>query len=332
MFKKIMFSLFLVLVSFSLVACGDKEEPRTYVADGVYTAFEEVVTSRGVPELTTVSVTIKDDKLVNVFIDTIQGAAIKSDDVTTGYTFNAKSKKSLGYEYYMFPASGKKVAGVLNVQEYKTWLNENNKKEWFEQAKLLEDAIVKNGVDSVTVITEGDNLGKTNSVAGVTVTVDTYVKLTKDALANAKAGKLLAVEVYQDDIIWATANIDKDGKVTGYKIDVLQGQNIKEDNVVTGFKFNDKSKQELGYAYFMHRGAFGQSYDETAYKAWLKTNKKLEWFEQVAIICEKFEANPYSSFFYINGNYNTELVSGVTITDNKYLTVLQRVFANSKVA
>lgn len=320
MFKKIMFSLFLVLVSFSLVACGDKEEPRTYVHDGVYTAFEQSLNGDA-PQLVTVSVTIKDDKIASVFIDTIQGSLVNDK-----YEFNAKSKKALKYEYYMFPASGKKVNGVLDVAAYKTWLKENNKLEWFEQANLLEQKIVAGGVDSIAVTD-----GKTN-ITGITVTVDSYVKLAKEAIKNAKEGKLLAVEVLGSDIVWATASVDKEGKVTSYKIDTLQGKTTTVGEKLV-YVFNEKSKQQLGYEYYMFP-ASGKKVDGVldvnAYKTWLKANNKLEWFEQVALIAQKFEANPFASYFFIGGEFNKDLVTGVTISDNKYIALLQRVLGSSQ--
>ena len=165
MLKKILFSLFIVALSLSLVACGkkvSKEEydaivaeleakkaeldakndelaqknaeieelknpTRTYKHDGVYTAFEHSLNNNA-PQIVSVSVTIENDEIAGFFIDTLQSTAVKNGEETTGYNFNAKTKKQLGYHYYMFPESGKKVDGVLDVEAYKEWLAENNKK------------------------------------------------------------------------------------------------------------------------------------------------------------------------------------------------------------
>ena len=357
MLKKILFSLFIVALSLSLVACGkkvSKEEydaivaeleakkaeldakndelaqknaeieelknpTRTYKHDGVYTAFEHSLNNNA-PQIVSVSVTIENDEIAGFFIDTLQSTAVKNGEETTGYNFNAKTKKQLGYHYYMFPASGKKVDGVLDVEAYKEWLAENNKKEWFEQANILEQYILENGVEAI----EFDGTKPTN-VAGVTVSAKDYVELAKKAIQNAKDGKLLAVTGYQDDIIWATATIDKDGIVSNYLIDVLQGQGIVDGT----FQFKDKSKQELGYEYYMFPES-GKKVDDVldvdAYKEWLAENNKKEWFEQVAILCAEFEANGPYNMALDNNKFLS--VSGVTISDNKYIQVLTQVKAN----
>jgi len=158
MLKKILFSLFIVALSLSLVACGkkvSKEEydaivaeleakkaeldakndelaqknaeieelknpTRTYKHDGVYTAFSYSL-NHGAPQIVSVSVIIENDQIAGFFIDTLQSTAVQKDDDgnATKFEFNAKTKKQLGYEYYMFPASGAKVDGVLDVEAYK---------------------------------------------------------------------------------------------------------------------------------------------------------------------------------------------------------------------
>lgn len=359
MLKKILFSLFIVALSLSLVACGkkvSKEEydaivaeleakkaeldakndelaqknaeieelknpTRTYKHDGVYTAFSYSL-NKGAPQIVSVSVTIENDEIAGFFIDTLQSTAVKNGEETTGYNFNAKTKKQLGYEYYMFPESRKKVDGVLDVEAYKEWLAENNKKEWFEQANLLEQYMLENGVEAVELDDE-----KTTNVTGVTVTVKDYVDLAKEAVQNAKDGKLVAVTGYGSDIVWATAKVDRYGKVTDYVIDQLQGK------VVDGaYVFNEKSKQELGYDYYMFTDSDKKVdgvLDVEGYKEWLAENGKKEWFEQVAILCAEFEANGiYNMALDASGKYIT--VSGVTISDNKYIQVLSQVKANVK--
>ena len=361
MLKKILFSLFIVALSLSLVACGkkvSKEEydaivaeleakkaeldakndelaqknaeieelknpTRTYKHDGVYTAFSYSL-NRGAPQIVSVSVIIENDQIAGFFIDTLQSTAVQKDEdgKATKFEFNAKTKKQLGYEYYMFPASGAKVDGVLDVEAYKAWLAENGKKEWFEQANVLEQYMLENGVEAVEL--DGE---KTTNVTGVTVTVKDYVDLAKEAVQNAKDGKLVAVTGHGSDIVWATAKVDRYGKVTDYVIDQLQGK------VVDGaYVFNEKSKQQLGYDYYMFP-ASGKKVDGVldveGYKEWLAENGKKEWFEQVAILCAEFEAKGiYNMALDASGKYIT--VSGVTIVDNKYIQVLSQVKANVK--
>lgn len=54
--------------------------------------------------------------------------------------------------------------------------------EWHEEIALFEEAVVKNGVESVTVASDG----KTDTVTGCTIAVGEYVKLIKEALEKAK--------------------------------------------------------------------------------------------------------------------------------------------------
>ena len=156
-----------------------KNPTRTYKHDGVYTAFEHSLNNNA-PQIVSVSVTIENDEIAGFFIDTLQSTAVKNGEETTGYNFNAKTKKQLGYHYYMFPASGKKVDGVLDVEAYKEWLAENNKKEWFEQANILEQYILE------TVLKLSNLTNKPTNVAGVTVSAKDYVELAKKLFKTLK--------------------------------------------------------------------------------------------------------------------------------------------------
>ena len=56
-------------------------------------------------------------------------------------------------------------------------------KEWYEQIKVLEDKIVENqGLDWVKY----DSENKLDSISNVTISVDTYIKATENALKQAK--------------------------------------------------------------------------------------------------------------------------------------------------
>lgn len=341
MWKKIIILIVLLIGLVLLNGCGDKitkEEydeiiaelealkglNRTFPADGYFTAFQPSVSS-GAPEIITVSVRIKNDAIVEFFIDTLQSTKIVEGE-TVSFKFNWKTKKQLGYEYYMFPQSGKMVNGELDVEGYKQWLSENNKKEWFEQANLLEQFMLREGIDKVTI----DENNKATNVSGVTIAVKTYVDLAKKAVEMAKAGKLLAVSGYgSGDIVWATADINRFKTISNYKLDTLQG---KYQNGT--FVYNEKSKQELGYEYYM----FPQSgkkvegvLDVEGYKEWLRANNKKEWFEQADLICHEFAKNgSYNFVIKSDGKIDNALVSGVTIGDNNYLKVLNQLLANAK--
>ena len=306
------FAMVLVLAS-----CGNnKPAPRTYVADGEYTAFTiEGVTK---PEVTSATVTIKNDKLVAVKFNTTQSNTLKNEDGSTkGYEFKAQSKQELGYAYHMHykTYTGSLAEGEAASEEgYKAWLKANNKLEWFEQVAIIADAIVANGVESIELAD-----GKFANLAGVTIKDNSYVALAAEAIANAKAGKKVAYATHEDDLIIATANVNAEGKLSNIVIDTVQGQFSNG-----AWSFKAQSKQELGYGYHMHYRSYtgslaeGETASEEGYKAWLKANNKLEWHEQAALIVSAWEAN--HNLTATEGKFPN--VAGVTIADNQYITVL----------
>ena len=88
--KKIL-SLFLALVAvLSLVSCK-KDEPRTYVVDGEFTAYV-AHDNEGALQLTWVTVTIENDEIKSFYIDQLQ---------SKNGQWNEKTKKELGYKYGM---------------------------------------------------------------------------------------------------------------------------------------------------------------------------------------------------------------------------------------
>lgn len=319
MLKNKRFSLIVLCFAMllALVSCQRPAKPRTYVADGQYLAYS--IEGATKPEVTFVTVTIKNDELVDVDINTIQSNTLtNAEGSTTGYEFKAESKKELGYAYHMHYRSytgSLEDASTATEEGYKAWLKENNKLEWFEQAELIEKAILANGVDSIQISAEGNF----ENVAGVTVTDHHYVALAKEAIANAKAGKKVAIATHEDDLIIATANVDKDGKLSNVLLDTIQGQ-FSEG----AWSFKAQSKQELGFGYHMHYRSYTSSLEdastatEEGYKTWLKENDKLEWVEQAALICEAWSAN--NSLTPTDGKFPT--VAGVTISDNQYIEVL----------
>ena len=117
--------------------------------------------------------------ITNFKLDVLQG---KYQNAT--FVFNEKSKQELGYEYYMFPQSGKKVDGVLDVEGYKEWLKSNNKKEWFEQAYLICQEFAENG--SYNFVIKSDGKIDNKLITGVTISDSGYLKVLNQLLANAK--------------------------------------------------------------------------------------------------------------------------------------------------
>ncbi len=313
--KKFLVMLLSVVAIIGLASCGKKE----FGYDGTFVAFENGEKL----EVAMVSVTIEKGKIAGFNIDEIQSSRKNTgteEEPKYVSAWNEKSKKELGYFYGMhFPQAGTGPINANNVETYKTWLKDNNKLEWFEQAKLIEDAWLKNGVDSVTYS------GKENAVdnvTGVTVTGDLYVRLAKEAVKNAKAGKFQAVVVSGTDLY--SAHMIVDGKkIKELVIDTLQQASKETDK---DFAWNAKTKQELGYFYGMHFPAAGtgpiNAGNLETYKTWLKDNNKLEWFEQVALITDDIIKNGKDS--------TVDETAGVTITTTNYYKLIEKLFDYKK--
>ena len=311
--------LLIVLCFAMLLGLASCQQPkkRTYAADGQYVAYS--IEGATKPEVTFVTVTIKDDKLVDVDINTIQSNTLtNAEGATTGYEFKAQSKKELGYEYkmhYRTYTSSLAEGEEASMEGYKQWLKDNDKKEWHEQAEIVEAEILANGTAGITV----DEKGYFNNLAGVTVKDSHYLQLADEAIANAKAGKKVAIATHEDDLIIATAKVNAKGELSEILLDTVQGQ-FKEG----AWSFKAQSKQELGYGYHMHYRSYtgslaeGEEASEEGYKAWLEENEKLEWHEQAALIVKAWEAN--HSLVATEGEFPT--VAGVTIADNCYIQVL----------
>ncbi len=213
--KKIISSLFVALLLFALIGCDKKE----YQTDGEFTAFE-VSLNYGDPQVTWVTVTIKDGKIKSFYIDERQTSM---DDGVISW--NAKTKKELGDEYGMI------IASQID-------------KEWYEQAEAIEAKWLADGVDSIEV----DDEGYIIDLAGATM-IDAYSKLAKEALENAKAGKSIAFEVSLNygapQITWVEVTVSK-GKATAYYIDEQQTEKTNDK-----YPWNAKTKKELGDEYGM---------------------------------------------------------------------------------
>ena len=291
--KKIL-SVFLVLLAvLTLSSCKGDDEPaaRTYVADGKYTAFEAQMYD-GAPQLTWVTVTIKNDKIESFYIDQLQ---------TKDGAWKEQTKKELGYAYRMHGQWS------LSEEDYKAYLAENNLKEWFEQANLIE-AHFLNTLE-VTV----DSANKIQGITGVTIADNAYIALAKKAVENAKAGivNVFVANTYSGavNLTSAAAKVNAEGKITEVKIDELQ---------TSEGAWKAQTKQQLGYGYRMHAtGANGHFVSSEAdYKAYLVAEGKLEWFQQVDAVASA----------WLNGSNisNISSVTGVTISDSDYTTVLTK--------
>lgn len=208
----------LVLVVLLVIVTGCKQEERTYMADGTYMVWElgvqnnvslkdstKLVDFKKVPEdavkkvnapvLTTVAVTIANDKIVKWNIDERQSVAYvktlseQSGDIAAVSWEWKYSKKELEYGYGM-------------EKDVK-----NNHGEWFLQVSQLE----RNWLETIPA-----------ELSTVSITHDNLVELAKKALQNAKDGKAAAIvhkEHYTYDVTFVTGDVNKEGKISNINID-----------------------------------------------------------------------------------------------------------------
>ena len=155
--KKLLFSLVLVLSLF-LVGCEEQEQGK--YNEGTYFGHHEF-NSRGNDFVTTAVVYVSEDgNIESVFIDT----TYVQNEVNT-------TKKALGEDYGMRETSAN--IGVIEGGA-----------EWYEQIEVLEEHILKNqGLDWIEWSNEEET--ETDSVSGVTVTIDTYYAAVEMALNEA---------------------------------------------------------------------------------------------------------------------------------------------------
>lgn len=178
MFKRLLVVVVALFGVFTLAACKGE---RTYKADGVYLAFS-AGENYGAPQVTVVKVTIENDKIKEFYIDCLQSTAVKDEESNvTGYAFNEKTKKELGYDYRMHDGGR-----TMTDEEYREYLEEEGKLEWFEQADLLADYVLKNGLGNVKL--DGTKLAEDapEAISAVTVNVNHYVEVMKELLDNWK--------------------------------------------------------------------------------------------------------------------------------------------------
>lgn len=312
--KKVFALLFAVVAVLSLAACSEKE----FKVDGEFTAFEPGV-SGNAQMVTTVTVKVEKGKIVSYNIDVRQGkrTEVAGDPVTYTFTWNEKTKKELGADYAMKDIGpGYKLVDGAWVVEGKS------QKEWFEQAALIEAKWLADGVDSVTTLE-----GRIDNVAGVTIKDGSYIKLAKEAVELAKAGKFQTIFTSGTDLYFASMVVDSKGKVSELVINTLQSKIV--ENVLV---WNEKSKQELGAEYGMKDVGPGYKFEAGA---WVADGKcATEWNDQVAVISNYILDNGYVELKSIAGRGvsldGTSLVDGtssVTIKTDSYFTLLKDLFA-----
>lgn len=151
----------ILIVLFVVVLVGCEKVGTGVYKEGTYLGTKEY-TSYGKSYVSTAVVYVDNNGLIkSVFID----ATYFNNNVYT-------TKKTLGDLYGMKTTSAK--AGVITGGS-----------EWYEQVNVFEDKIVEEqGLDWVTFTDETKT--KTDSVSGVTITIDSYYAAVKSALDQAK--------------------------------------------------------------------------------------------------------------------------------------------------
>lgn len=156
--KKIFVSLVVLVAVFSLTGCEKVAEGKykegTYMGSDTYESYGK--------QYVTTAVIYVDSKgvLKSCYID----STYVKDDVNT-------TKKTLKDNYGMKSTSAQ--AGVIPGGA-----------EWYEQVKVIEDKVVEEqGLDWVKFDSTNTKL---DSVSGVTISADTYVRAIQNALSQAK--------------------------------------------------------------------------------------------------------------------------------------------------
>ncbi|MDC7242606.1 MAG: hypothetical protein PQJ44_01175 [Sphaerochaetaceae bacterium] len=309
--------LSLVLILF-LAGCNSSE----FKVDGKFTAYEVSVHSNA-PQVTYVTVTITDGEIVDYEIDVRQGTVTETVTETAtsySYTWNESTKTELGDDYGMtsYGTKYELVDGAWVAVE-----GETSEYEWYEQANLLEDYLLENGVDSVETIDE-----RISNVAGVTIKDGGYLDLAAEAVELAKAGTFQAIVCEDDDLYIASMNVDESGDISSLMLDVLKG-NPDGDT----FAWSEETKQELGDDYGM-KGT-GTAY-EFVDGAWVASDEKtsLEWYEQANLITDYVMANGWNEDLAaiderggtVDGTTLIDDLAGATIHTQTYYDVLAELF------
>jgi major membrane immunogen (membrane-anchored lipoprotein) len=324
MMKKFFTMILVFVAALALVGCGEKE----FKVDGEFSAFELSV-HQGGPMVTSVTVTVQKGKIVKYFIDARQGTVTKnSEGKITGVAWNAKTKKELGNEY------GMKGVGPEFKFEDGAWTQVEggtSKKEWFEQANAIESFWLANGHDAVTTVKDAKGDARINNVAGVTLKDGGYTKLAAAAVANAKAGKVIAFEHSLQgadpakttaQFTWVELVIEK-GKIKSIFLDVRQSK-VAADG--SGLVWNAKTKKELGNEYGMKGVGPEFKFEDGAWSMVDGGTSKNEWFEQANAIEAFVLANGVDAVTTVKdakGDARISNIAGVTLKDGGYISVIK---------
>jgi len=121
-----------------------------------------------------------------LLIDVLQGTP---DTAAGTFAWNTKTKQELGLEYKMHWSGYAATDDTPTIEEYETWLEENDKLEWFQQVALITEWVEENGwnEDLAALNDRGGTLDGTTAVdalAGVTVRSQSYYDVLADLFAK----------------------------------------------------------------------------------------------------------------------------------------------------
>ncbi len=301
----------------AVITSADKSKDATSEADGLAqadsTAVAVLIDSKGI--------------ITNCVIDAVQTKINFSaaGELTTDMAAEFVSKKELGDAYDM-----KKNSGIG--------------KEWFEQAKALENYVIGKTVADVKGIALNEKGVPTSAdlTAGVTVTVSDILAAIEKAAGNAQdlgafANDRLGLGIIsgtghsknaadgdglaQPYTFYGAITLDKDGKITSSIIDASQA-NIafsKEGKITSDLTAEFKTKNELGDGYGMKKSSgIGK-----------------EWFEQAKSFSNYITGKTPADVKAIALNDEgaptaADLTSSVTVSIGEFLTVVDKAGATAK--
>lgn len=184
-----------------------------------------------------------------------------------------------------------------------TYVMTETGKKWHEQAKIMEDELIK--TQDTSKLAYDSASGKTDAYAGVSITVSEFAKLAQQALDKAKGGQVATG--WKDGVYKAEQAAYKNGyrafveiTVAGGKITTANWDAYKEDSQLT------KKKESKDGTYVM-----------------TETGKK--WHEQAEILEDELikTQNPVK-ITYDAATGKTDAYAGVSITISEFVSLAQQ--------
>ena len=158
--KKLLVSLVAIVTIISVTGCEKVKETKGIYKEGTYMGYD-VYESYGKKYATTAVIYVDNNGVIkSCYID----STYVKDDVNT-------TKKVLGDNYGMKTTSAN--AGVIAGGA-----------EWYEQVKVIEDKVVQE--QNLDWVKYDSTNTKLDSVSGVTISADTYIRAISNALNQAK--------------------------------------------------------------------------------------------------------------------------------------------------